>query len=550
MTRPRGPSRRPLLAAVLLASCGGGGESSDGAGDRPAQRLLVVGWDGATFDLVDPLLEAGRLPHLARLVAAGRTAWLESTKVPISSAAWIGAATGHGPGETGIYDFFQRTPESHELQVIDSRANRRPPIWRILSGRGLGVIVWGVPITWPPEPVNGTLVAGMLSPPGGEYAWPPGYAGELRARGFVPDIGMWTKLQRRMSTDRARVLEQLAIKERAVLEQLGRPDWDFSMVVFKCLDVVSHYLYDGTLDGAAAQLLVRLDEVLGAMLAAAGPDTNVLVVSDHGFGTYPFAFNVSRWLLERGYTVESGAATGEPVPDMPLAEYKPALDRRRLSAIDFARTRALATGTECEGNYGSLRLQVQGRDPAGIVPPGEVDALLEEIEAALVAFAPAGRPIVTRTWRGAELYPGPAREAVPDLIFETVSDHMVIANDEDATVTRYESPRPEHRLDGILVASGPGIARDAGRERFQVLDVAPIALHLLDQPLYEEMTGDPRPHLLARPRPVRRMAEADDATLRPRDRAWDPPELSDAERAAQRELLNGLGYGEGDARDE
>jgi len=529
--------------ALAAASCSGCGNGEGDEGSEGSQtRLLIVGWDGATFDLIDPLLEAGRLPNLAALVREGRTARLESTKVPISSAAWTGAVTGHGPGETGIYDFFERDEGSLAIHVIDSLANRRPPIWRILSGRGLHVNVWGVPITWPPEPVTGTMVAGMLSPPAGDYTWPKAYADILRDRGFVPDLGIWTAM-RKMGPEH--LFEQFDVKERAVLELLGRTDWHFSMIVFKSLDVASHYYYDGRTDTLVAQVLERLDEILGGMLEAAGPETNVLLVSDHGFGVYPFSFNVSSWLLQMGYSVESGVPAGGSLSTTPSVEYKPELDRRRLEALDLTRTRALASNTECEGNFGSLRLQVVGRDPGGIVSPDDFDALLAEIEAELIAFAPNGRRLVTRTWRGIELYPGPAREAIPDLIFEVVPDHMVLANATNGIFTRHDPPRPEHRLDGIFVASGPGVAQAFERERFHVFDVAPIALHLLHQPLYVEMTGDPRAHLLAHPRPVIRIAEAEDRDLRSRDEAWTPPELTAEERAAQQRLLNELGYGAG-----
>lgn len=537
--------RLPLLALALLPalpSCGGG--SSRDA--RAAQRLLVVGWDGATFDLIDRLVAQGRLPNLARLMSTGRSAWLESTKVPISSAAWTGAATGHGPGETGIYDFFARVEGTYDVRVIDAHANRRPPLWRILSGRGMGVNVFGVPITWPPEPVTGRMVSGMLSPTSGTYAQPPEYADELRARGFVPDVGMWTQLKQ---LSMGVVQEQLTIKERALLELLQRDDWQLTWVVFKSLDVVSHFMYDGRTDSPVARVLDRLDEILGALVAAAGPDTDVLVVSDHGFGNYPFGFNVHAWLVAEGYALEED---GGPVAltYTPLGEYQAELHHERLERLDLARTRVLPTNTECEGNYGSLRLNLAGREPQGVVQPERAAALLDELEAALLGFQPEGRPIVTRVWRGRELYPGPHAAAVPDLIFETVPDHQVVANTEEATLTRYERPRAEHTLDGIFVAAGPRIAPSDQRERFQILDLAPIALHLLEQPLYAEMSGDPRPHLLAEPRPVQRIPQADDPFLHAPDPAWKPVPLSAEERAERQRQLAALGYADGGGNDE
>ena len=525
-----------VLPALLLAACGG---AEPPAGTTPARRVLVVGWDGATFDLVDPLLERGRLPNLARLIAAGRTAVLESTRIPISSAAWVGAVTGRGPGDTGVYDFFERELESYELRVVDARSNLCAPLWRILSNRGHHVNVWGVPLTWPPEPVNGVLVAGMLAPPSEEWAWPPGLADELRADGLVPDVGMWTT---RRSIDLEAILQQITLKERALVRLLAQEEWTFSMVVFKSLDVLSHQIYDGRPEGIVANLMVRLDGALGRILEAAGPGVDVLVVSDHGFAAYPYAFNVTAWLVERGYAVREGDA--EPVPwgQGTYVDYQTAVERSRLASIDLGRTRVLATDTECEGNFGSLRLNVSGREPRGVVPAGEVEALLDELERELRAARAADRAVVLRTWRGAELYPGPQTAAVPDLIFETLPDHEVVASDHQPAFVRRERPLPDHTLDGILVAAGPSIAPSPERPTWSILDLAPIVLHLFDEPAYAEMTGRARPELLRGERPVRRIREADDPTGRPPDEAWTAPELSEEEQRRRIEALRELGY--------
>lgn len=526
----------PLLLLALAAACGG---APDGSRPQP-NRLLIVGWDGATFDLVDPLLERGRLPNLARLVAAGRTAILESTRIPISSAAWVGATTGRGPGETGIYDFFERVPGSYDVRVIDARSNRCAPLWRILSNRGHGVNIFGVPVTWPPEPVNGVLAAGMLAPPSEAWAWPPEYTDHLRAAGLVPDVGMWTQRRR---IEFAAILEQIELKERELVRLLAQDDWTFSMVVFKSLDVLSHQIYDGRAEGVVAQLVTRLDRALGSLLEAAGPETNVLVVSDHGFTTYPGSFNVAAWLVEQGYAVREGEDAAVPWGDRSYAEYTEDVETRRLASIDLARTRVLATETECEGHFGSLRLNLAGREPRGVVQPDEKEALLDELEAALLALRADERRVVTRVWRGAELYPGPANAVVPDLIFETTPDREVVANDREPTFLRRDAPRPDHTLDGILVAAGPDVAPSAaGRPRWSILDLAPTALALLGEPAYVEMDGTTRAELLRAARAPGRIREADDPTFRPPDESWSPAELDEEARRRQLEQLRALGY--------
>ena len=107
----------------------------------------------------------------------------------------------------------------HDLRVTNARSNRCAPLWRILSNRGHFVNVFGVPVTWPPEPVNGHLVAGMLAPPSEAWAWPPEYTDELRESGLMPDVGMWT---RRNDIDVTAIYQQIELKERALIRLLAQ----------------------------------------------------------------------------------------------------------------------------------------------------------------------------------------------------------------------------------------------------------------------------------------------------------------------------------------
>lgn len=522
------------LAPLALAACGGSGDAKRLY--RPEQRLLVIGWDGATFDLVDPLVAAGRLPNLATLMRTGVSARLTSTLIPISSAAWVGAVTGKGPGQTGVYSFFEPVEGTYDVRLISSHSNAASPIWRILTGHGLGVNVFGVPVTYPPESVLGTMVAGMLSPFEADYAWPPEYTQELRDRGFLPDLGKWTADQ---DLSWARLLEQLRIKEEVVLELLARPDWDFSMVVFKNLDVLSHHRYG--IDGSVEELLEALDATLGKLIERAGPDTNVIVMSDHGFASYPTAFNVHTWLIEEGFAVLNESHEDARPEAGPLGAARAREHERRLGELDLARTKAFATVSE--GNFGSLRLNLAGREPAGTVAPTDKNAVLEEITRALRRLVTAdGRtPLVRRILRGSELYPGRfADRRVPDIVFETQPDWQVVSTSYLPTRTTYPTPMPDHALEGILIMSGPAIAHSEARGGASVLDFAPTALHLLNQPVYAEMSGRVLTHLLALDRVPHEIREEDDPLRRTAEHAAAP--FTEADRRAIRERLEELGY--------
>lgn len=536
--RPRGtPGRlRWLLWGLVLAGCGAEPERV-----RPEHRLLIVGWDGATWETIDPLLAAGRLPNLARMIGFGSTARLASTVIPISSAAWVGAASGRSPGHTGVYGFFEPIEDSYNVALISSRSNRATPIWRTLGRRGLRSIVLGVPVTHPPEPIAGTMVTGMLAPADSEYTWPPALAARLRADGFLPDLGIW----RQASNVSGPILErQFDAKRRALDRLMDEEDWDLTFAVYKELDVVSHFAYDGRLDGIVAAVYERLDQELGHLLAKVGADTRVLLVSDHGFHAYPASFYSHAWLLESGHCVQRADAPAPPeLGNLPLAQRRALESGLQMASLDMARTRAFAG--EAEGNFGTVRLNLAGREPEGVVQPDEAEAVLAEIERDLRALETpdGGRPLVTRVWRRGELYPGPHAERLPDLFFETDPAVAVRAIAHTKVFEVHpEPPFPDHKREGVLVAAGPGAASFAERGDASILDVGPTALHLLGQCVYREREGRVLTELFpGLPAPC----EVAEESERPRagERAWlEDTSWSDADVEEVSERLGQLGY--------
>jgi predicted AlkP superfamily phosphohydrolase/phosphomutase len=531
-------SRRCALLALVtscLALC-----CSDASEPGPARRrLLVVGWDGATFQMIDPLLARGRLPNLARLIERGSSARLESTRVPISSAAWVGAVTGKTPGQTGVYSFFEPIEGSYDVRLISSRSNQAAPLWRILAWSGMKSIVFNVPVTYPPEKLESAVVAGMLAPLDSDYAYPAGLAQRLRARGFVPDLGAWRANQ---EVTFARVEEQLARKRQILVEMLRDLEWDLALLVFKDLDVWSHRAYDADPDGTIGRHYELLDQALGELLDAAPPDSDVIVLSDHGFEPYHRSFFVQRWLEERGFAVARGSAAPEPRETANLAEQR-ALDHHQLIAsLDLPRTAAFAGA--CEANYGSVRLNVIGREPRGALPAAELDAKLDEISRALLAtpLPGSGGPLVKRVFRTRELYPGPFASRLPDLIFEL--DPSVAARPENPAIAFAEHTgiHPDHHLQGVFFAAGPSFAHRPERSDASILDLAPTALHVLGLPIYADMTGQLRSELLRNPTPPRVLR---DVSADPKAQAAPAPRFVEASHDSDAEVesrLRALGY--------
>lgn len=515
----------------LLAACGEPEAPRRGAA-AGGPRLLVVGWDGASFRAIDPLLAAGALPNLADLLARGSRAPLESTRIPISAAAWTTATTGKGPGETGVFAFHE--PRGYALELVSAHSNHAAPLWRLLSGRGLPSLVLGVPVTYPPEPILGTLVCGMLAPRASDFAWPPGLADELRARGYLPDLDPW--LEEREPTW-AEAQAQLDVRETFLRERLARDDWRLAFVVFKELDVLSHFSLGVDFAAHVAPIYARLDALLGTLLASVGPETDVILLSDHGFTTYTSGFNLHAWLLERGFAQRRAGTGDAPLPQGPFARRFADESAQRLDELDLGRTQAFAWA--CEGNYGSVRLNLAGREPAGIVSRDEADGVLVRIEAELFA-----QPGIAEVWRAEELLPGPRREALPEIVFSTRPEVQVFAERGNALAGEYAAPVADHDLLGIFVAAGPHFAhvveaRGVEARGLTLLDIAPLALHVLGEPVPLEMRGRVPLELLRASGSVVRVPESEFATVAPRatGAAYTPAEIEALERG-----IEALGY--------
>jgi predicted AlkP superfamily phosphohydrolase/phosphomutase len=145
-------------------------------------KVLIIGLDGITFDLLGPWIEAGELPNLQKLMEQGASGKLRSTLPPISSSSWSSFATGVNPGKHGLVDFVYPGADSYKVTMINAASRQTRALWNWLNDAGYKVGLLGIPTTYPPEPVDGFMISGFLSPgPESEWAFPPELKQELLA---------------------------------------------------------------------------------------------------------------------------------------------------------------------------------------------------------------------------------------------------------------------------------------------------------------------------------------------------------------------------------
>src|SRR5581483_9406827 len=133
--------------------------------DEPMTKTLLLGLDGATFSILDPLLQAGVMPHLQRFIQRGTRAELLSTTPPVTYPAWTSLVTGHYPGQHGVFDFVQgqEMPEGIFVRPVDSRDIQCETIWSMASRQQQSVTSLNFPVMFPPRPLNGFMVPGFVS---------------------------------------------------------------------------------------------------------------------------------------------------------------------------------------------------------------------------------------------------------------------------------------------------------------------------------------------------------------------------------------------------
>ena len=520
--------------------------------DEKHNRVMILGLDGATLDLIRPWAEAGILPTFQKLMREGAWGLLRSTMPPVTPAAWSSFITGMNPGKHGVFDFTARKQESYDTYIVESNVRQAPSLWQLASRAGKRVIVYNVPMTYPPERVNGLMVSGLLTPDTAKDAsYPPELQKELEE--LIPGLVLSGHPLFHHGGEKEFMRDLLETHDqnfRAARYLMDRQPWDLFVVVFQHTDTMGHFMWKHMENGGAglpesdrviAANAIRdcyrdVDAKLGQLIEAAGEDTHVIIMSDHGLGSLSWYFAVNTWLLQKGYiklkrdtftrlkyliyrlglTPELAfrvmlklglAGRIQPTGDAREKPTRQRLKRFFLSFedIDWSRTRAYS-----RGYCGPVFLNVKGRELQGMVEPGkEYDELLNEIisDLATVKEPSTDSPLFPEIHRGHDIYSGPFADRGPDLLFfprdwkysaygrrEFLEKNSLTPMRDNGSkinslMQMLEPYSGTHRMDGILFFSGPGV-----RENFEIadaslLDIAPTALALLGVPVPEDMDG-------------------------------------------------------------
>ncbi len=475
--------------------------------------ILVIGLDGADWRILQPWIEQGLLPHLAALQKRGAWGILRSTLRPESSIAWSTFATGRLPGHHGIFSFSRSQPGSYTYGLNNASHLRAPTFWHWAAESHKRIALLNVPMTFPPRPLpGGGVIAGMLTPSlRSSFTYPPDLAQRLLHA--VPDYVINVD-HTGLSLDDfiRRTVAAIRSRTRAAQWLLAQDAWDAAVIVYTATDRLQHYTlhllhpqHPAHQPGEAARLQPLLlkayqaiDEGIGQLLQAAGPQATVLVLSDHGFAPCSRLFYPNMWLEELGLLRRRPRTTARPSlwqrlrRHRRLRQFKQRLPLLRdwqrshtpdsyLQTIDWQHTSAFYAPDS------GIRLNIRGRETQGTLSPTRADALLAELSDRLLALRDpqTGTAPIIEVYTRQQAYAGPYSHLAPDLILEPRRDDSNPANNTaigfgfaQATFTDSGDITGNHAFDGILLAAGPDIAARRLAPA-HIADLAPTLLHSL-----------------------------------------------------------------------
>lgn len=506
------------------------------------RRIAVIALDGGEFSLIDEMIKEGRMPTLENIIREGTRGGMLSVIPPITPSAWSTFLTGKNPGKHGILEFIVKDREGES--PANARLRRGKTVFRLASDAGMKVVSLSIPLTYPPEQVNGLMISDFMTPRGAkDYGLPIELLQKIERR-FGPYRLHINEVYtpRRVEKFFADIEEEVSYKTDVAawiaegsLKELE--DWNLFAFHIHGVDRLQHELwhlidpahplYDfnesNKYKNRFLDFFSKLDTGINKFVQKLNPTTDMLfIISDHGFGPVYKFINMNVWLMEKGYLKLRSRAVSrikkllfqwgatpknayrflmligqakirETVGMTKRVGFFNILNKVMLSFQDVDWTRTTAYS---KGYYGQIFLNLKGREPFGIVPQEEYEALRRRIGEEIIAIKDkeTGAQIIKSIFYPENIYSGPYLRNAPDIIFLPADMKYKAIGMTDFPSNNFLEPvyanSGDHRLEGIFIAKGEKIKKGyklAGNAWLG--DSAPTILYTLGLPIPTDMDG-------------------------------------------------------------
>ncbi|UCD03894.1 MAG: alkaline phosphatase family protein [Candidatus Woesearchaeota archaeon] len=511
-------------------------------------RVFVLGVDGGTFDIVRPWALKGELPTFKKLIDSGISGDLESTIPPLTGPAWISFATGKNPGKHGCFDFMKRKKDSYEREPIKLKDFRKYSIWNLLSKANKRTCAINVPVTYPPQTVNGYIISGVMTPSmDSEFTYPHSLKQEIIDKFSGYRITAESTYQPGKEEDIIKELQNVTKNRTKLIKYMyEKEDFDFFMAVYGCSDFMSHWFWhhmdknhplhdpikSKKWENAILEYYKLLDKQLNEILSILKKDTTFFIISDHGFGPYEKGVYINSWLIDKGYLkLKSNLSTkfkyflhkkGLNLDNMYNLILKTGIlntslfnklgfsnamskesERARTKILKFLSFLFLLSFKDVDwkktkaysiGNYGQIYLNIKGREPEGIIKKENYNKVRNKLISDLktIIDPKTNKHIDIEVLKKEEIYNGPHTENAPDLFFIMNNFKYIAARYFEFGSSKLFGPPHRnlsgcHRRNGMFLASNSNIKK--GIKNASIIDITPTILHILKVPIPIDIDG-------------------------------------------------------------
>ncbi|WP_255169626.1 alkaline phosphatase family protein [Natrononativus amylolyticus] len=493
---------------------------------------LIIGIDAGCLNVFEPLSDDGVIPTISALCEDGVAAPLESQIPPWTPSAWPSIYTGVNPGKHGACGFVDF--DGYDWSVVSADAVQERSMWSLLDEQGLSSVVVNVPVTHPPEEIDGAIVPGFIGPEN-PTCYPEGTLEELREQlGEYRVYPSYTRGDDSLSDDDKITEYCNLVRMRGAafsyLVDKHRPDFGF--VQFQKTDTVFHE-FEGNWDHVT-RVYEETDDQIAKILERTNPK-RVFIVSDHGIGEYgDYEFRTNEYLREHGFVELTNSGKGMPSWNPIRNDLREGKDvdswepsrterlaagaarfgltasrvRRGLEKVGLAElviryapenvTRTANKQVDFENSLAymrsrtelGVRINLEGREPNGKVPRAEYDDVRAElIECLRAAELPTGEPVFDEVAPREKYFEGPFTEKAIDIVTIPNDFNVFLSN---RLLDGFFGPPTEpwnHKMQGVFVASGEGIDTAADLTGATLFDVAPTVFSALGVKYSDRMDG-------------------------------------------------------------
>jgi predicted AlkP superfamily phosphohydrolase/phosphomutase len=491
------------------------------------KKVIVLGLDGATFKLIGPWIEKGLLPNFKRVIEQGVSGQLRTCLPPTTAVAWPSFFTGTNPGKHSSFG-FTRVTSDYKYKICSGNRVKAKPIWNILADSGLKSALINLPMTYPPQPINGEVITGLVTPSElSSYTFPKSLKGRLKE--IVGTDYVIHPLPYRSNNEDAFLLSlnQTMQMRFDLINHYLQQNYDLIIGIVGGTDKLSHAMLkyvdsnnplfneseSKKWSGKIIDYYKKIDSNLGQLMSRLGREYNLLIMSDHGSDSFKISFNVNQWLIDKGFLVlkskkkkklfflkgEFANSFASFLERNGLLWFKrlakkflpwrvifhSGADKIVLGDIDWTETKAFAS-PEGWGIFINSKDKYMG----GVVSAEEIQPLKNRIISELRSLKdPNEKELNGLIYDANDIYSGAYAKNAPDVLFffQNVSIHSVrhkLWKSIDS-----EEVSGGHDMNGIFFAYGVDVKQDYIINDANIIDVAPTILKIMDIDIPSEIDG-------------------------------------------------------------